>query len=198
MLNARELKVFYGVIQGLKGVDIDVYDREIVTLIGSNGAGKTSTLNGIVNLVRSSGRVSFLNDDISRSQTHQIVRRGLALVPEERRKEGIFIEVPIAMNLAVSSDNGFSRWGLVGHRQAWRWAEVVIAGLGVRATGPGQTLRRLSGGNQQKVAIGKWLRGDANVLIFDEPTKGVDVKAKTDLFMLIDGLAREGKGVIYA
>lgn len=65
MLNARELKVFYGVIQGLKGVDIDVYDREIVTLIGSNGAGKTSTLNGIVNLVRSSGRVSFLNDDIS-------------------------------------------------------------------------------------------------------------------------------------
>ena len=75
MLNARELKVFYGVIQGLKGIDIDVYDREIVTLIGSNGAGKTSTLNGIVNLVRSSGRVSFLNDDISRSQTHQIVRR---------------------------------------------------------------------------------------------------------------------------
>ncbi len=74
----------------------------------------------------------------------------------------------------------------------------MIARLGVRATGPGQTLRRLSGGNQQKVAIGKWLRGDANVLIFDEPTKGVDVKAKTDLFTLIDGLAREGKGVIYA
>ena len=89
MLNARELKVFYGVIQGLKGVDIDVYDREIVTLIGSNGAGKTSTLNGIVNLVRSSGRVSFLNDDISRSQTHQIVRRGLALVPEDRQGEGV-------------------------------------------------------------------------------------------------------------
>ncbi len=69
----------------------------------------------------------------------------------------------------------------------------MIARLGVRATGPGQTLRRLSGGNQQKVAIGKWLRGDANVLIFDEPTKG-SMKAKTDLFMLIDGLAREGKG----
>ncbi len=70
--------------------------------------------------------------------------------------------------------------------------------MGVRTTGPGQTLRRLSGGNQQKVAIGKWLRGNANVLIFDEPTKGVDVKAKTDLFQLIDGTAREGKGVIYA
>ena len=102
MLNARELKVFYGVIQGLKGVDIDVYDREIVTLIGSNGAGKTSTLNGIVNLVRSSGRVSFLNDDISRSQTHQIVRRGLALVPEGRR---VFTNLTIEENLRMGAYN---------------------------------------------------------------------------------------------
>lgn len=126
------------------------------------------------------------------------VARGLALVPEERRKEGIFIEEPVAMNLAVSADSSFSRWSLFGHRQAWRWAEEVIARVGIRTSGPAQTLRRLSGGNQQKVAIGKWLRGNANVLIFDEPTKGVDVKAKTDLFNAIDGLAREGKGVIYA
>lgn len=62
--------------------------------------------------------------------------RGLALAPEERRKEGIFIEEPIAMNLAVSADNSFSRWSLFGHRQAWRWAEEVIARLGVRATVP--------------------------------------------------------------
>ena len=88
------------------------------------------------------------------------------------------------MNLAVSADNSFSRWSLFGHRQAWRWAEEVIARIGIRTTGPAQTLRRLSGGNQQKVAIGKWLRGNANVLIFDEPTKGVDVKAKTDLLTL--------------
>ena len=126
------------------------------------------------------------------------VARGLALVPEERRKEGIFIEEPVAMNLAVSADSSFSRWSLFGHRQAWRWAEEVIARVGIRTSGPAQSLRRLSGGNQQKVAIGKWLRGNANVLIFDEPTKGVDVKAKTDLFNVIDGLAREGKGVIYA
>ena len=99
MLSARELKVFYGVIQGLKGVDIDIHDREIVTLIGSNGAGKTSTLNGIVNLVRSTGRVNFLNEDISRSQTHQIVRKGLALVPEGRR---IFTNLTIEENLRMA------------------------------------------------------------------------------------------------
>jgi simple sugar transport system ATP-binding protein len=93
------------------------------------------------------------------------VLRGLALVPEERRKEGIFIDEPVSMNLAVTADNSFSRWSLFGHRQAWRWAEEVIARVGVRARGPGQVLRRLSGGNQQKVAIGKWLRNDASVLI---------------------------------
>jgi len=104
----------------------------------------------------------------------------------------------VSMNLSISADNSFSRWSLFGHRQAWRWAEAVIQRLNVRTTGPGQILRRLSGGNQQKVAIGKWLRNNADVLIFDEPTKGVDIKAKTDLFTLIDGLAREGKGIIYA
>jgi len=122
----------------------------------------------------------------------------MALIPEERRKEGIFIDEPVAMNLAVSADSSFSRWSLFGHRKAWRWAQTVIERVGVRTTGPGQILRRLSGGNQQKVAIGKWLRGNASVVIFDEPTKGVDVKAKTDLFRLIDGLAREGKGIVYA
>lgn len=113
MLNARELKVFYGVIQGLKGVDIDVYDREIVTLIGSNGAGKTSTLNGIVNLVRSSGRVSFLNDDISRSQTHQIVRRGLALVPEGRR---VFTNLTIEENLRMGAYNNLAGYARLRDR----------------------------------------------------------------------------------
>lgn len=122
----------------------------------------------------------------------------MALIPEERRKEGVFIAESVMMNLSVSADNRFSRWGLFGHRLAWRWAEEVIARLGIRTTGPRQTLRSLSGGNQQKVAIGKWLCNDADIWIFDEPTKGVDIKAKTDLFALIDGLAREGKGIIYA
>jgi len=129
---------------------------------------------------------------------HDSVENRMALVPEERRKEGIFIDEPVSMNLSISADNSFSRCSLFGHRQAWRWAEAVIQRLNVRTTGPGQILRRLSGGNQQKVAIGKWLRNNADVLIFDEPTKGVDIKAKTDLFTLIDGLAREGKGIIYA
>ena len=183
----------------LKDISLHLRKGEILGIAGLAGAGKTELCKALFGASKSRVANGELNhQDWKPRDPADSVLRGLALVPEERRKEGIFIEETVSMNLAVSADNSFSRWSLFGHRQAWRWAEEVIARVGVRTRGPGQVLRRLSGGNQQKVAIGKWLRGNAQVLIFDEPTKGVDVKAKTDLFRLIDGLAREGKGVIYA
>ncbi|BBQ90731.1 sugar ABC transporter ATP-binding protein [Raoultella ornithinolytica] len=183
----------------LQDISLRLHKGEILGIAGLAGAGKTELCKALFGASKSRLTRGELNSQPWRPRDPaDSVLRGLALVPEERRKEGIFIEEPIGMNLAVSADNSFSRWSLFGHRQAWRWAEEVIARIGIRTTGPAQTLRRLSGGNQQKVAIGKWLRGNANVLIFDEPTKGVDVKAKTDLFTLIDGLARDGKGIIYA
>lgn len=173
--------------------------EKMLGIAGLAGAGKTELCKALFGASKSRVERGELNQQAwTPRDPADSVLRGLALVPEERRKEGIFIDETVSMNLAVSADNSFSRWSLFGHRQAWRWAEEVIARVGVRTRGPGQVLRRLSGGNQQKIAIGKWLRNDASVLIFDEPTKGVDVKAKTDLFQLIDGLAREGKGVIYA
>ncbi|WP_342321651.1 sugar ABC transporter ATP-binding protein [Kosakonia sp. BYX6] len=183
----------------LKDISLRLRKGEILGIAGLAGAGKTELCKALFGASKSRISRGELNSQPWRPRDPaESVTRGLALVPEERRKEGIFIDEPISMNLSVSADNSFSRWSLFGHRQAWRWAQEVIARVGVRTSGPGQMLRRLSGGNQQKVAIGKWLRGNANVVIFDEPTKGVDVKAKTDLFQLIDGLAREGKGVIYA
>ena len=183
----------------LQDISLRLRKGEILGIAGLAGAGKTELCKALFGASKSRLPRGELHRQPWRPRDPaDSVLRGLALVPEERRKEGIFIEEAIGMNLAVSADNSFSRWSLFGHRQAWRWAEEVIARIGIRTTGPAQTLRRLSGGNQQKVAIGKWLRGNANVLIFDEPTKGVDVKAKTDLFTLIDGLARDGKGIIYA
>ena len=183
----------------LQDISLRLRKGESLGIAGLAGAGKTELCKALFGASKSRLTRGELNSQPWRPRDPaDSVLRGLALVPEERRKEGIFIEETVAMNLAVSADNSFSRWSLFGHRQAWRWAEEVIARIGIRTTGPAQTLRRLSGGNQQKVAIGKWLRGNANVLIFDEPTKGVDVKAKTDLFTLIDGLARDGKGIIYA
>ncbi|PRD14571.1 sugar ABC transporter ATP-binding protein [Pantoea coffeiphila] len=185
--------------QLLKDITLTLRKGEILGIAGLAGAGKTELCKALFGASASRVTRGELHGRPWKPSTpHAAVEKGMALIPEERRKEGIFIDESVVMNLSVSADNSFSRWSLFGHRQAWRWAEEVIARLGIRTTGPRQTLRRLSGGNQQKVAIGKWLRNDADVLIFDEPTKGVDIKAKTDLFELIDGLARQGKGVIYA
>lgn len=185
--------------QLLQDISLRLHKGEILGIAGLAGAGKTELCKALFGASKSRVTKGELHGKPWQPRSpHHAVENRMALVPEERRKEGIFIDESVAMNLSISADNSFSRWSLFGHRQAWRWAEEVINRLNVRTTGPAQTLRRLSGGNQQKVAIGKWLRNNADVLIFDEPTKGVDIKAKTDLFSLIDGLAREGKGIIYA
>jgi simple sugar transport system ATP-binding protein len=185
--------------QLLQDISLRLHKGEILGIAGLAGAGKTELCKALFGASKSRvSRGELHGQPWQPRSPHDSVSRRMALVPEERRKEGIFIDESVAMNLSVSADDSFSRWSLFGHRQAWRWAEQVIQQLQVRTTGPAQTLRRLSGGNQQKVAIGKWLRNNADVLIFDEPTKGVDIKAKTELFTLIDNLAREGKGIIYA
>ncbi|CCP04935.1 putative ABC transport system, ATP-binding component [Erwinia amylovora Ea644] len=183
----------------LQDINLTLHKGEILGIAGLAGAGKTELCKALFGASRCRVQHAGLHGQPWQpSSPHAAVANRMALIPEERRKEGVFIAESVMMNLSVSADNRFSRWGLFGHRLAWRWAEEVIARLGIRTTGPRQTLRSLSGGNQQKVAIGKWLCNDADIWIFDEPTKGVDIKAKTDLFALIDGLAREGKGVIYA
>lgn len=185
--------------QLLQDISLRLHKGEILGIAGLAGAGKTELCKALFGASKSRVSGGELHGQPWQPRSpHDSVSRRMALVPEERRKEGIFIDESVAMNLSVSADDSFSRWSLFGHRQAWRWAEQVIRQLQVRTTGPAQTLRRLSGGNQQKVAIGKWLRNNADVLIFDEPTKGVDIKAKTELFTLIDNLAHEGKGIIYA
>lgn len=183
----------------LHDISLQLRRGEILGIAGLAGAGKTELCKALFGANASLVRAGELRGKPWQPTTPaDAVAAGIALVPEERRKEGIFIDESVAMNLSISADDSFSRWSFFNYRRTWRWAQEIISRLGIRTTGPAQTLRRLSGGNQQKVAIGKWLRNDADVLIFDEPTKGVDVKAKTDLFLLIDQLAREGKGVIYA
>ncbi|WP_027712285.1 sugar ABC transporter ATP-binding protein [Dickeya chrysanthemi] len=183
----------------LHNISLRLRQGEILGIAGLAGAGKTELCKALFGAARSrvaSGR--YQGRAWRPTSPADAVQQGIALVPEERRKEGIFIDESITMNLSISASDSFSRYGIFGHGQALAWAHNLIQRLTIRTSGPQQRLRRLSGGNQQKVAIGKWLRSDVQVLILDEPTKGVDIKAKQDLFTLIDSLARQGKGVIYA
>lgn len=183
----------------LRDISLTLHRGEILGIAGLAGAGKTELCKALFGASPSridSGELG--GKPWQPREPYLSVEQGLALVPEERRKEGIFINEDIPMNLSVAADSSFSTLSIFNRRAALGWAKEIINHLGIRTSGPLQKLARLSGGNQQKVAIGKWLRSDSRVLIFDEPTKGVDIRAKQDVFRLIDGLAQQGKGIIYA
>ncbi|ACS86099.1 sugar ABC transporter ATP-binding protein [Musicola paradisiaca] len=183
----------------LHDIRLTLRKGEILGVAGLAGAGKSELCKALFGATRSRlEEASYQGNPWRPTSPAHSVAQGIALVPEERRKEGIFIDESVAMNLSISASDSFSRYGIFGHGQALSWARDLIHRLTIRARGPQQKLRRLSGGNQQKVAIGKWLRNDMQVLILDEPTKGVDIKAKQDLFALIGELAQQGKGIIYA
>lgn len=183
----------------IKGVDLTVRRGEIVGIAGLVGAGKTEfckTLFGI--LPTGAGEMYLHEKKLNITSPSSAVEQGLALVPEERRKEGVLIHETVYRNLSAANLDKFTRWGFVNQSEERKAAKTMIGDLDIKTPHEEQKVGLLSGGNQQKVAIGKWLMTDASLYLFDEPTKGVDVGAKGDIFQLISQLAQMGKGIIYA
>ena len=146
-----------------------------------------------------SGDVLLEGKKLDLKSPYYAVRNGIAFVPEERRKEGIFSEEPITTNITSANIEKFSKFaGFLDFKGEIKTTIKSIEALGIKTTDEKCKVGLLSGGNQQKVVIGKWLDADARIFIFDEPTKGVDIGAKRDIFNLIDKLASQGKGIVYA
>jgi ABC-type sugar transport system ATPase subunit len=124
------------------------------------------------------------------------VAAGIALVTEDRQKTGLALRLPIAYNITMANLREISRLGVIDGRAQRRVAAEYIARLRIRASSGRQAAGRLSGGNQQKVAIAKWLFRRARVFLFDEPTRGIDVGAKIEVFELMDELARAGAAIL--
>lgn len=123
----------------------------------------------------------------------------MALVPEERRKEGMIIQDPVYANVTLPVlDKFISKFKFVSKNKQINSTKSIVESLEIKTPSVNQRVELLSGGNQQKVVIGKWLESFSKVYIFDEPTKGVDIGAKSDIYKIIDQLAKEGKGIIYA
>ncbi|MDN4527381.1 sugar ABC transporter ATP-binding protein [Fictibacillus fluitans] len=184
----------------IKNLSLTVRAGEIVGIAGLVGAGKTElckTLFGSTAIT--AGDVLLNGKKLKLKSPYHAVRQGLALVPEERRKEGILVEESVAANLSAASLGQFAKaFSFLDRREEKRKSLKIIQTLGIKTPSEKSKVQHLSGGNQQKIAIGKWLLADAEVYIFDEPTKGVDVGAKRDIFELISALAKRGKAVLYA
>ena len=183
MLNIHNLEVYYGVIAAVRGVDIRVEKETIVTLIGANGAGKTSTLNAIVNAIKKRGEVRFGERDLSRTKTHNIVRDGISLVPEGRH---VFINLTVDENLrmgAFNNDDHFER------------LRDEMYEMFPRLDGKRQQMAgTLSGGEQQMLAIARALMSRPKLLMLDEPSLGLAPKIVGELFEIITEL-KEKKGI---
>ncbi|EKN66117.1 ABC transporter-like protein [Neobacillus bataviensis LMG 21833] len=184
----------------IKDLHMHVKSGEIVGIAGLVGAGKTELCKALFGSEKLTGGEIIINGNkLSLKSPYDAVKNGLALVPEERRKEGILVLESVEANLSAANLGSFSKiFGFVDRKKEKDSAKQLIRLLGIKTPSEETKVQNLSGGNQQKVAIGKWLVAEADVYIFDEPTKGVDVGAKKDIFELITELARRGKAIIYA
>lgn len=180
-------------------VSFHVRSGEIVGIAGLVGAGKSELCKTIFGAYKKTGGKITLGGKEMRIKTPaDAVKGGIAFVPEERRKEGVLVEETVAFNLSAAALGQFCVASFVNRQKVNENADKFVDSLGIKTPSIRQFVKNLSGGNQQKVAVGKWLTADCELYMFDEPTKGVDVAAKQDIFHLINDIAKEGKGVIYA
>ncbi len=183
--------------QTVQGVSFSVRRGEVVALTGLVGAGRTETARLIFGADRAdSGVVELDGKRLSIRGPRDAIREGICLLTEDRKAQGLVLGLSARENFALGNLVQLSRLGFVdGRRERAAFARYAGA-LRLKATSPEQTTATLSGGNQQKVVLARWLQANASVIIFDEPTRGIDVGAKYEIYLLINELASQGKAIL--
>jgi ribose transport system ATP-binding protein len=179
-----------------KSVSFDAARGEILGLAGLVGAGRSEMAKTISGLDACPAKKIILDGkEIFIKSPRDAVEHGIYLVPENRRTEGLIVEMTIRENVSLPSLPGLARFGLIQRKRERETAQKQVEALHVKAPGVEARVINLSGGNQQKVVLGKWLAMSPRVMIFDEPTRGIDVGAKAEIYRLMRDLADRG-GVI--
>jgi monosaccharide-transporting ATPase len=178
-------------------VSFDVHSGEVVGLAGLLGSGRTETAKTIFGVRQlNSGTVKVDGKDVDAGSPAAAIKSGLAFLPEDRKTEGIIPDLSIRENIVTAALPRLSRAGFVSEKEQNELVERFMSRLDIKASGPDQPVGELSGGNQQKVMLARWLCLEPKVLILDEPTQGIDVGAKAELQQLIAELAEGGLGVV--
>jgi ribose transport system ATP-binding protein len=176
---------------------LELYQGEVLGIAGLVGSGRTQLMRAIFGLDpvrRGQIRVGVLEGPAS---PRRRLAQGVGFASEDRKGEGLLLDRSIAFNITLSRLRPLRRRGFLSARRAQVEAARWIERLGIRCRGPAQPLAELSGGNQQKVALARLLYHDVDVLLLDEPTRGIDVRSRSEIHQLIDALARAGKAVLF-
>jgi ribose transport system ATP-binding protein len=172
---------------------------EIVGVAGLVGAGRTEMLQALFGVTPSLSGTVLVNDRVITPQSSvAAIRAGIALVPEDRKQQGLIAEMTVRHNVSLAGLRRHRRLGvLLNHAVEQRDTRESIEKLNIRTTGDQQVVQFLSGGNQQKVVLGKWLALKPNVLLLDEPTRGIDVGSKQEIYRLMEELAASGVAILF-
>ncbi|MFD8812863.1 sugar ABC transporter ATP-binding protein, partial [Streptomyces sp. NPDC059627] len=178
-------------------VSFEVHAGEVVGIAGLVGAGRTEVVRAVFGAdPYDKGAVQVSGTALRRYDVTAAMAAGIGLVPEDRKGQGLVLDASVEENLGLVTLRRATRAGIVDLKGQHAAAERIAGQLGVRMAGLAQHVRTLSGGNQQKVVIGKWLLADTKVLILDEPTRGIDVGAKVEIYQLINELTAAGAAVL--
>jgi len=180
----------------LHDISFSLHAGEVLGVAGLLGAGRTELARAIAGADRfDAGQLHVAGAAVRFRTPADAIARGIGLLPEDRKAEGLVAGLTVARNVALPHARRLARWGMLSSRRETELARPIVSDLRIKAT-PTQPVRLLSGGNQQKVVLGKWLAGGVRIFIFDEPTRGVDVGAKVEIYNLINRLTADGAGII--
>ncbi|MBO0958664.1 sugar ABC transporter ATP-binding protein [Neobacillus sp. MM2021_6] len=178
-------------------ISFQIYKGEIFGIAGLVGAGRTELIKAIYGLTKKdAGHIYIDGHEVRIKSPRDIIRYGIGYVPEERRKEGIFPIMSVYENLIMPSYKKISKAGLIRFDQAKELTNSFIRDLAIKTSSHSKVIKELSGGNQQKVIFARWMAKGVKMLILDEPTRGIDINAKTEIHKLIKQMADQGVTVI--
>ncbi|MDD9268937.1 sugar ABC transporter ATP-binding protein [Paenibacillus sp. GCM10023248] len=183
--------------KAFEGIQFTVRAGEIVGVAGLMGAGRTEVARAIFGADRLDAGEIYVNGQQVRIRgTHDAVKHGIGYLSEDRKRYGLLVDMDVGANMALPSLTKLMRFGWMREGEIEQVSASYVEALKIKTPGIRQKAKFLSGGNQQKIVIGKWLYRDCQLLIFDEPTRGIDVGAKAEIYALLEQLAQQGKAIL--
>ena len=183
----------------VRDVSFDVYEGEILGIAGLMGAGRTESTRALFGVdAKDGGTIELDGKEIFVNCPTDAIRQGVVLAPEDRKKDGLCTKLSIKENIALPNlDILCNRFGIIDRKKEAAMLNNAVKRLSLKMAGGDKDAASLSGGNQQKLVVAKWLLRESRVIIFDEPTRGIDVAAKVEIYNLMNKLKQEGKGVVF-